>query len=93
MAQWNRRDRDRRDGQPVMTEQEMVARFLEEYQGGDTQEHGSEAEVMDRFMAAYRPSQHGNSLSDDVDDDHDDDDDEDDDDDDDTDYIEPLETP
>ena len=38
MAQWNRRDRDRGDGQPVMSEQEMVARFLEEYEGVDIQD-------------------------------------------------------
>lgn len=47
MARSNQGDRDRGDGQPGMTEQEMVARFLEEYEGDDTQGYGSEEqEVM-----------------------------------------------
>ena len=49
-----------------MTEQEMVERFLEEYEGNDTEDYASEhEEVMDRFMATYRPSQRGNPDSDD----------------------------
>ena len=52
MARSNQEDRDGADEQPGMTEQEMVARFLEEYRGDDTQDDGSEEEeILDRFVA------------------------------------------
>ena len=70
MARSNQGDRDRGGEQPGMTDKEMVGRFLEEYEGADTQEYGSgEQEVMDRFIATYRPPQRGNSDSGDVTDD------------------------